>query len=70
MTNLLFWAAAEQWYFPHKLPVTYGLKYWNEVFKPTGNAMLSLWTSLSIALFTVLDRLVYLRRGVREESRP
>ncbi len=54
LTNLLFWAVAEQWYFPHKLPVTYGLKYWNEVFKPTGNSMLSLWTSLSIALFTVL----------------
>ncbi len=54
LTNLLFWAAAEQWYFPHKLPVTYGFKYWEEVFKPTGNAMLSLWTSLSIALFTVL----------------
>lgn len=54
LTNLLLWAATEQWYFPHKLPVTYGLKYWHEVFKPTGNSMLSLWTSLLIALFTVL----------------
>jgi ABC-type spermidine/putrescine transport system permease subunit II len=45
---------AEQWYYPYKLPVTYGFKYWAEVFKPTGNAMLSLWTSLLIAVLTVL----------------
>lgn len=54
LTNLLIWAVAEQWYYPHKLPVTYGFKYWEEVFKPTGNAMLSLWTSLLIAVLTVL----------------
>ncbi len=54
LTNLLIWAVAEQWYYPHKLPVTYGFKYWAEVFKPTGNAMLSLWTSLLIAVLTVL----------------
>jgi ABC-type spermidine/putrescine transport system permease subunit II len=54
LTNLLFWAMAEQWYYPHKLPVTYGFKYWKEVFKPTGNSMLSLWTSLLIAVLTVL----------------
>lgn len=54
LTNLLIWAVAEQWYYPHKLPVTYGFKYWAQVFKPTGNAMLSLWTSLLIAVLTVL----------------
>ncbi len=54
LTNLLIWAVTEQWYYPHKLPVTYGFKYWAEVFKPTGNAMLSLWTSLLIAVLTVL----------------
>jgi ABC-type spermidine/putrescine transport system permease subunit II len=54
LTNLIIWAVAEQWYYPHKLPVTYGFKYWAEVFKPTGNAMLSLWTSLLIAVLTVL----------------
>ncbi len=54
LTNLLIWAAAEQWYFPHKLPVTYGFKYWEEVFKPTGNSMVSLWTSLLVAVLTVL----------------
>lgn len=54
LTNLLFWAVAEQWYYPHKLPVTYGFKYWEEVFKPTGNSMLSLWTSLLIAVLTVV----------------
>ena len=54
LTNLLIWAAAETWYYPFKLPVTYGFKYWKEVFKPTGNSMLSLWTSLLIAFLTVL----------------
>lgn len=54
LTNLAFWAAAETWYYPHKLPVTYGIKYWQEVFKPTGNAMESLATSLLVALLTVL----------------
>ena len=54
LTNLLIWAVAEQWYFPHKLPVTYGFKYWEEVFKPTGNSMVSLWTSLLVAVLTVL----------------
>ncbi len=54
LTNLLLWAVTEQWYYPHKLPVTYGFKYWQEVFKPTGNSMLSLWTSLLIAVLTVL----------------
>ena len=53
LTNLLIWAAAETWYFPHKLPVTYGIKYWQEVFKPTGNAMESLLNSLLIAVLTV-----------------
>ncbi len=58
LTNLLIWAVAETWYYPHKLPVTYGFRYWGEVFKPTGNAMLSLWTSLLIAVLTVLTCLV------------
>jgi len=58
LTNLLIWAVAETWYYPHKLPVTYGFKYWGEVFKPTGNAMLSLWTSLLIAVLTVITCLV------------
>lgn len=53
LANLLLWAAAETWYFPFKLPVTYGLKYWREVFKPTGYSMESLWNSLSIAVLTV-----------------
>ena len=54
LANLMFWAAAETWYYPHKLPVTYGVKYWQEVFKPTGNAMESLGTSLLVALLTVM----------------
>ncbi len=54
LMNLLIWAATETWYYPHKLPVTYGPRYWYEVFKPTGNAMESLWNSLLVAVLTVL----------------
>ena len=53
LANLVLWAAAEQWYFPHKLPVTYGTKFWEQVFKPRGDALASLVTSIWIALATV-----------------
>ncbi len=53
LMNLALWAFAEQWYYPHKLPVTYGFKFWNQVFKPRGDALESLWTSIVIALATV-----------------
>lgn len=54
LSNLLLWAFAEQWYFPYKMPVVYGLKYWQQVFRPTGNAMESLSTSMLIAVLTVM----------------
>ena len=53
LLNMLLWAVAEKWYFPHKLPLEYGLSFWERVFRPQGNAMESLWTSIAIALFTV-----------------
>jgi ABC-type spermidine/putrescine transport system permease subunit II len=53
LLNMLLWAVAESWYFPHKLPVEYGLSFWERVFRPQGNAMESLATSIMIALFTV-----------------
>lgn len=53
LMNLALWAFAEQWYYPHKLPVTYGFKFWNQVFKPRGDALESLSTSVVIALTTV-----------------
>ena len=53
LANLVLWAAAEQWYFPHKLPLTYGTKFWEQVFKPRGDALASLVTSVWIALATV-----------------
>jgi ABC-type spermidine/putrescine transport system permease subunit II len=53
LANLLLWSVAERWYFPHKLPVTWGLRYWEIVFRPTGVAMQSLATSVAIALLTV-----------------
>ena len=53
LANLVLWSFAERWYFPFKLPVTWGLRYWEVVFRPTGVAMASLATSISIALLTV-----------------
>lgn len=53
LANLALWAFAEQWYYPHKLPLTYGFRFWYQVFKPRGDALESLYTSVVIALFTV-----------------
>lgn len=53
LANLALWSVAERWYYPHKLPVTWGLRYWDTVFNPRGVAMESLATSIAIALLTV-----------------
>src|SRR5207244_6882283 len=58
LANLVLWSFAERWYFPFKLPVTWGVRYWEVVFRPTGVAMASLATSISIALLTVAVALV------------
>ncbi|MEX0319475.1 MAG: ABC transporter permease [Ruegeria sp.] len=57
ITNMLIWSVAETWYFPAKLPQSYGFSFWERVFRPQGNAMESLWNSVLIALFTVLASL-------------
>ena len=54
LANLALWSVAERWYTPFKLPVSYGTRYWEVVFRPTGDAMSSLMTSVSIACLTVL----------------
>ncbi|MDJ1159894.1 ABC transporter permease subunit [Chelatococcus sp. SYSU_G07232] len=54
LANLVLWSVAERWYAPFKLPVSYGLKYWEVVFRPTGDAMASLVTSVTIALTVVV----------------
>jgi len=54
LANLVLWAVAIQWYFPYKLPLTWGFKYWNEVFKPTSDTVAALATSVLIASFTVV----------------
>jgi putative spermidine/putrescine transport system permease protein len=54
LANLALWAVAIQWYYPHKLPLTYGFHYWGEVFKPTSDAVAALGTSVVIAAFTVI----------------
>jgi ABC-type spermidine/putrescine transport system permease subunit II len=53
LSNLALWAVALRWYYPHKLPLSYGFKYWHDVFKPTGDAAASLGTSIVIAAITV-----------------
>jgi putative spermidine/putrescine transport system permease protein len=54
LANLVLWSVAERWYTPFKLPVTYGTRYWEQVFRPTGDAMASLGTSVWIAVLTVV----------------
>ena len=54
LVNLALWSVAERWYTPYKLPVVYGTRYWEQVFRPTGDAMASLATSVWIAVLTVL----------------
>src|SRR5207247_6488412 len=54
LANLVLWAVAIQWYFPHKLPLTYGFRYWYDVFKPSSDAFASLGTSIEIATITVV----------------
>ena len=58
ITNMLIWSVAETWYFPAKLPQSYGFSFWERVFRPQGNAMVSLWNSVLIALFTVLASMI------------
>ena len=53
LLNLVLWAFAERWYFPHKLPAEFGLTFWAPVFAPRSNAMASLGTSVLIACLTV-----------------
>lgn len=53
LMNLVLWSVAERWYAPYKLPAVYGLRYWEVVFRPTGDAMSSLLISVAIALLVV-----------------
>ena len=39
LANLVLWAFAERWYFPHKFPQEIGLTYWARVFAPRGSAL-------------------------------
>ncbi|WP_199711822.1 ABC transporter permease [Alginatibacterium sediminis] len=54
LLNLLIWSVAETWYYPHKLPLTWGFKYWEQVFGSDSDVYSSLLTSLAIAILTVL----------------
>ncbi len=54
LANLVLWSVAERWYTPFKLPVTYGFRYWETVFRPTGDAMSALSVSVAIACLVVV----------------
>lgn len=53
LANLILWAIAERWYFPHALPISYGFSYWAKVFAPRGDAVGALLTSGLVATLTV-----------------
>ncbi len=54
LMNMLLWTVAEKWYFPHALPLQYGLSHWENVFAPRGGALESLHNSLLVAVLTVV----------------
>lgn len=54
LLNMLIWTVTEAWYFPAKLPIRWGFAFWHKVFRPEAGAMTALWTSLVIAVLTVL----------------
>lgn len=54
ITNLILWAFTEKWYYPHLLPLEYGVSYWSRVFSTRGDAVPALLTSISIAILVVL----------------
>jgi len=58
LLNMLIWTVAEAWYFPNKLPLRWGFQFWGRVFRPEAGAMVALWTSITIALMTVVMSLL------------
>jgi putative spermidine/putrescine transport system permease protein len=58
IANMLLWAVAEVWYYPHKLPLEWGFSFWERVFRPQGNAMEALVTSIAVAVLTVIVSMV------------
>ena len=54
MFNLVIWAFAERWFWPHALPTQYGFSFWGRVFAPRANAWTSLGNSMVIAVLTVV----------------
>lgn len=55
--NLMIWAFAEKWFYPHSLPTQWGFSYWERVFSARGVAWESLGNSLLVAFLTVFASL-------------
>ena len=54
LVNLLIWTVTESWFYPHTLPSQWGLKYWYQVFSPYSDVSSSLFTSIFIAVLSVI----------------
>ncbi|MGL9735419.1 MAG: hypothetical protein ACR5LF_06395 [Symbiopectobacterium sp.] len=57
MANLLLWAVAEKWFYPHLLPTEWGFAFWRRVFSPRSVAWEALGNSVLVAICTVLASL-------------
>lgn len=57
LANLLLWAVAEKWFYPHLLPNEWGFAFWRRVFSARSVAWEALGNSVLVAIFTVLASL-------------
>lgn len=57
LLNLMIWAFAEKWFYPHTLPTQWGFSYWGRVFSERGIAWESLGNSVFVAMLTVITSL-------------
>ena len=58
IANLILWAFAERWFWPHALPSQYGFSFWARVFAPRAQLWTSLGFSVLIASLTVVISLL------------
>ncbi|WP_291968356.1 ABC transporter permease subunit [Candidatus Symbiopectobacterium sp.] len=57
LANLLMWAMAEKWFYPHLLPTEWGFAFWRRVFSARSVAWEALCNSVLVAICTVLASL-------------
>lgn len=57
LSNLLLWAVAEKWFYPHLLPNEWGFAFWRRVFSARSVAWEALGNSVLVTILTVLASL-------------